>query len=80
MDEKTKKELEEIMGEIQCPKNFTCYESGLETLCRARDIGVERFLECMEEDPKKCSFSVPLGVASLCQCPLRVYICRKLGK
>jgi len=79
-DASNKKEIEEIMGEVQCPKHFICYESGLDTLCRARDIGLERFLECMEEDPKKCSFSVPLGVASLCQCPHRVYICKKLGK
>jgi hypothetical protein len=34
----------------------------------------------MEEHPKKCSFSVSLGGASLCQCPPRLYICKKLGK
>ena len=80
MDEDQRKEIEEILGQMQCPKNFICYESGLETLCRARDIGVEMFLECMEEDPKRCSFSVPLGVASLCQCSLRIYIAKKLKK
>jgi len=80
MDETTKKELKEIIDGMHCPKDFICYESGFETLCRAKDIGVERFLECMEEDPRKCLFSVPVGVASLCQCPLRVYIAKKLNK
>jgi hypothetical protein len=80
MEEDQRKEIEELIGQMQCPKNFICYESGLETLCRARDIGVELFLECMEENPKRCSFSVPVGIASLCHCPLRAYIAKKLKK
>ena len=52
MDENTKKELEEIMGEMECPKDFKCYESGFENLCRAKEIGVELFLECLEETPQ----------------------------
>jgi hypothetical protein len=79
-DASNKKELEEIVGQMQCPKDCKCCESGLEALCKARDVGAESFLECMEEHSERCPFSVSLGVESLCQCPLRVYICRKLGK
>jgi hypothetical protein len=80
MDEKTKKELEEIMGEMQCPKDFKCYKSGLEVLCKAKDIGLETYLECMEVHPQKCPFSVPFGHSYFCKCPLRVYIAKKLKK
>ncbi len=78
MDEKTKKELEEIIGEMKCPKDCKCCESGFEALCKARDVGAESFLECIEENPLGCPFLVPH--TSLCECPLRVYIAKKLKK
>jgi len=28
MDEETKKEIEEIIGKMQCPNDFQCYRSG----------------------------------------------------
>jgi hypothetical protein len=80
MDEKTKKELQEIIGEMQCPKDFNCYKSGLKVLCKAKDIGLDSYLECMEVYPQKCPFSVPFGYSHLCKCPLRVYIAKKLKK
>ena len=80
MDERTKKELEEIIGEMECPKDFKCCESGFENLCRAKDIGVELFLECLEETPQNCKFSVMIGRSYLCQCPLRYYIFKRLKK
>ena len=43
MDEKTKKELEEIMGDMECPKDFRCCKSGLKVLCKARDIGLDTY-------------------------------------
>lgn len=80
MDEKTKKELEKIIGGMECPKKFMCYESELEKLCRARDIGIELFLECLEDNSQKCPFSVRIASTNLCQCPLRIYIAKKLKK
>ena len=79
LDASNKKEIEEIIGQMQCP-NFECYKSGFEILCSAKDIGLETFVECLEEGPKKCSLSASFGPGSLCQCPLRVYICKKCGK
>jgi hypothetical protein len=84
MDEKTKKELEEIIGEMKCPKDFRCYKSGLGVLCRAKEIGLETFLECLEENPRDCKFSIKVSASFpkiyLCQCPLRYYIFKKLKK
>ena len=80
MDERTKKELEKFIGEMKCPKDFRCYQSGLEVLCKAKDIGMELFLECLEETPQNCKFSVMIGRSYLCQCPLRYYIFKRLKK
>jgi len=74
-----KKQVEEIIGHMECPKDFRCYKSGYENLCKARDIGIESFLECLEEDPEGCTFSFAFfGYSYFCQCPLRVYIAKEL--
>ncbi len=46
----------------------------------AKDIGIESFLECLEQKPKSCQFSVSFGLMHLCQCPLRGYLYKKLKK
>jgi hypothetical protein len=81
MDEKTKKELEEIMGEMHCPKDFICYKSGLETLCKAKDVETPpaSLLVCLETDNKMCKF-LNIKRGYVCQCPLRIYIANKLMK
>ncbi len=80
MEKGHKRELENIIGRIKCPKSFKCYESGFDKLCRAKDIGIESFLECLERDPNACKFSFPFALMYLCQCPLRVYIAKKMNK
>ena len=80
MEQELEKELEEIIGGFTCPKDFKCYKSGLENLCKARDIGLDTFLECLEEPPQKCLFTISHGGAYYCECPLRVYIAKKLKK
>ena len=80
MDEDQKREIEEIINQFKCPKDFKCYKSHFEALCKAKDIGLETFLECMEVHPQKCPFSVAFGYSHFCKCPLRVYIAKKLKK
>ena len=79
-DASNKKEIEEIIGRMQCPKDFECYKSGFEILCSAKDIGLETFVKCLEEDPLECQFSMPYGHTRFCHCPLRIYIAKKLKK
>ena len=69
-----------LMGEMTCPKGFACAQSGFEQLCRARAIGLSSHLECLEANPGSCAFSVPHGTDCLCECPLRVYLFRRLGR
>ena len=80
MEEDYKKEIEKIIGGMKCPKDFICYKSGFEDLCKAKDIGIESFLKCLEENPQKCLFSLTFGFGYVCQCPLRYYIVKKLKR
>ena len=78
--EDIKREIEEIIGGIQCPKDFLCCKAGLDNLCKAKDIGIESFLECLEKEPQDCKFSLFYGYSYFCQCPLRIYLAKKLCK
>ena len=80
MDEETKKRIEEIMGDMQCPNGLRCANGGLEQLCKARDFGLEHYLDCLEENPLECKFALRFGYGHLCRCPARIYIARELGK
>jgi len=71
------KEIEEIIGGLECPKDFQCCKPDIKALCKARDIGLETFLVCLEEQPLECVFALPFGGAYYCKCPLRVYIARR---
>jgi hypothetical protein len=85
-EERTK--LEEIMHGMKCPKNFKCAMYGFKPLCKVKDVSMGAFnrdestLECLEKDPAACPFasSIQVGneVTYFCQCPLRVYIAKKL--
>jgi len=69
VEQNIKRQIEEIIGGIECPKDFICYKSGLNNLCRAKDIGIESFLECLERNPQKCKVSFPFGLFYLCHVP-----------
>jgi hypothetical protein len=74
------KELEKIIGDLQCPRDFKCYKSGFKALCKARDVGLETFIQCLEEDPSNCPFTMRLHGMDYCRCPVRVYLVKELKK
>ena len=67
-------QIEETMREIECPKAFECYKSGLTRLYSIQGIGANGFLECREEDSQNCQFSLPFEDPSACLCPVRICI------
>ena len=79
MREKHRVRIKELVGEMSCPKDFQCVESGFLRLCEAEDVGSDHFMRCMETDSLACQFAAPCRGAVYCECPLRVFICRKLG-
>lgn len=80
MKDEDRKKIEEIMAGIQCPKNFKCSEGGAEPLCKATDVGLENYLNCLEKNPANCPFALSYGSRFFCQCPLRVYLAKKLNR
>ena len=80
MTEEERKKIEELMAGMECPKKFECADSGFERLCKARDFGLDSFLECLEDSPSKCTFALSFGSTYFCQCPLRVYLAKALVK
>lgn len=78
MDNNIKEEIEEIIGQMQCSKDFICAKDGFEHLCKAKDFGLEKYLDCLDESPMECTFALSFANGYLCQCPLRVYISKKL--
>jgi hypothetical protein len=72
--------VEEMMGEVACPKDFRCYRSGFKNLCKARDIGLSSFVACLMSDPLECKFSLLFGGVFFCTCPIRIYLAKNLGR
>ena len=83
MKEEHKTRIQEIISEMQCPKNFMCAEGRFENLCKAKDFGDEQRLHCLEGASESCSFAVSYDFGiniRFCQCPLRVYLAKNLRK
>lgn len=80
MNEEARTTIKEIMAGMQCPKNFKCAESSFENLCKARDVGMNGYLDCIEANRAGCSYVFSFGHGYLCRCPLRNYLARKLKK
>ena len=80
MEQNYKKEIEKIIDETECPKNFECYKSNLESLSSVRDVGMESMVVCFEEDAAACNFSMSFGQGYFCRCLLRVFIAKNLKK
>ncbi len=83
MDQINDTAIKGITSFFKCPKNFKCYKSGLENLCKAKQTeGAVSYLECLEENPQECIFSNLLQDWNLyvCSCPLRIYMADKSKK
>jgi hypothetical protein len=80
MKQEHSKEIERLLVDVSCPKLVQCYHTGLQILCKARDVGLQSLVECLEEYPDKCPFSLSLSGLHFCKCPIRVYIARNIEK
>ncbi len=71
--------IEQIIREMECPKNFRCYESGFEYLNKIKIIADGERIECLGENPLRCKFALCYGSMTLCQCSLRNYIAKNFN-
>jgi len=80
MKEEEKKKIEQLIGEIQCPKDFKCVKDNFACLCKVRQFGSDEHLECLEKNPSHCPFAVPFINRHICICQMRMYIIQKFNK
>ena len=80
LTQEQRKEIEEIASGVNCLKDFECYKSEPEKLCKVRDFGLEEYLDCLEETAQECEFSLSFGNGYFCTCPVRIYIAKNLKK
>ena len=73
-------QIQEMKSACSCAKDFSCYKSNFRNLCKAKDIGLESLIICLERDPLGCKFAILFGGVSFCTCPIRIYIARNLKK
>ena len=75
-----KDQVEQIINQMVCPRDFECYTSGFENLSDVGIVGDAKMVECIEERAQTCKFGVPFGLGVLCKCPLRNYIAKHFGR
>ena len=54
----------------------SCGERG-EFQCKAKDVGLETFVKCLEENPVLCNHSLAYGHGHFCKSPARVYMAKR---
>lgn len=73
-------EIDKLIRQMECSKNFRCKKWKFERLCKAADIGLDNYLECLEEDASYCDFSFFFGNGKYCKCPVRIYLAKHANK
>jgi hypothetical protein len=61
---------------LTLPKDFKWFKPGLGFTCKAKDIGLDSYVECLETN--SCPFSVRFGYGYYCKCPARVRAAKEI--
>ena len=76
-----KNRMETIIEEMQretvkgeCLKDFECYTSSFEKLCKIKGIGAFDMIQCLSKYAGCCGLSFSFHGEGFCECPLRRYI------
>jgi len=78
MEERHEKKIEEIMTEMDCPKDFECHKSDFKVIGKARRDGLQGYVWCLEDKSRMCKFKLTFGDSILCRCSLRIYLTKSL--
>ncbi len=77
-------DVQKIMAEIDCPRNFHCYESGFEDLAPVQVMS-DNAVVCPKAKEYFCPMAISFGLNGilsimLCRCLLRRYAAMELGR
>jgi len=72
------KRINEIIKNMDCQYGFMCVDSKSKEICKAKNIGLESYIQCEDEVSYKCNYSLTFGESNFCKCPLRIYLSKEL--
>lgn len=78
MEQDYEKELKKIIGNFACPADLQCYTRALKNFHKVQHVGLEPFLEVLEEHAYECPFQIPIVGVNHVGCPVRAHISEKL--
>ena len=73
-------QIEKIISGMDCSKDFKCYKSSFEDLCKVQIFTDGELVECLEEISQSCKFSFNFGLGHFCKCSLRRYIAQNFNR
>jgi hypothetical protein len=81
-------DVQSIMAEMECERDFPCYESGFEDLTPVKAFSGTDVIACLNQKKSRCPNSLEFGSTTklhecplmLCECPLRKYVSLNLGR
>ena len=68
MGQNYNKTSREIIGALQYPGEFRWHKKASSHPCKAKNIGLDSFVKCLEKDAYSCPFSVRYGYSYYCRC------------
>ena len=80
MDEEELIRIKKTLENSTCPHGCKCYRLNPDEICKARATDLENLLECLEDDPEQCTFSMPFGGTYFCKCQTRIELAKILDK
>ena len=80
MDEEKLKQIKAILASSTCPSSCKCYINKQDEICKARTTDLHNLLECLEDNPEDCTFSVAFGGSYFCKCSTRIEIAEILNE
>ena len=52
------------------------YKPGVGFICKAEDVGLESFVQCLEKDSRFCAYSIPYAGSHYCTSPARIHLAK----
>ena len=78
--EEHKEQIEKMIADIECSKQYDCCEPTSGPLCRVGITTGGRFIECLDKRANTCSFAMSFGNGFFCKCPIRKFIAENYKK
>jgi hypothetical protein len=69
--------IEETMLGSRLIEDCKWYKSGFGFTCKARDVGLDSYVECLETQSHMCPFSLSYAYSYYCSCRGRAIITKK---